>query len=85
MTSFVYTELVIGLNTVYTQLNVKTVLFETIQFSISTQLFIYSQLKDQTILFQTIQFFTSTKLNGSKYWYVSPTIQLNITYLFTNS
>ena len=24
----------------------------------------------------------ATKLNGSKYYYVSPTIQLNISYLF---
>ena len=29
-----------------------------------------------------IQFSISTKLNGSKYWYVSLTIQLNISHLF---
>ena len=42
------------------------------------------QLKDQTVQFQTIQFSLS-KLNGSKYCYVSQTIQLNISYLFTHS
>ena len=40
-------------------------------------------LKDKIVLFQTIQF--SITLNGSKYGYVSLTIQLNIIYLFTHS
>ena len=62
---------------VYTQLNDQTVLFQIIQFSISTQFFVYTQLNDQTVLFQVIQFSISTKLNGSKYYYVSLTIQLN--------
>ena len=45
---------------------------------------VYSQLNDQTVLLQTIQFIISTKLNGSKYCYVSGTIELN-SHLFTNS
>ena len=36
------------------------------------------------ILFQMIQFSMSKKLNGSKYCYVSQTIQLNISHLFTD-
>ena len=43
----------------------------------------FTQLNNQTVLFQTIQFSWSTKLNGSKYCYVSLTIQLNISDLFT--
>ena len=39
----------------------------------------------QTVLFQTTQFRMSTKLNGSKNWYISPIIQLNISHLFTLS
>ena len=39
------------------QLNVKTVLFQPIQFSLSTQFFfIYTQFNEQIVLFQTIQF-----------------------------
>ena len=65
---------------VYTQLNVKTVLFQTIQISLSIKFFVYTQLDDQTVLFQTIQFSMTTKLNDSKYCYVSLTIQLNISH-----
>ena len=56
-----------------TQLNVKTVLFQTINFSTSTQflvythlvicvdtVFVYSQLNLKIVLFQTIQFSMST-------------------------
>ena len=46
-----------------TQLNVKIVLFQAIQFSISTQFFAYTQSNDQTVLFQTIWFSMLTKLN----------------------
>ena len=54
--------------------------------SIKLQLFVYTQLKDQTVLFQTIQFsIKSIKLNGSKYCYLSLTIQLNIYHLFAFS
>ena len=42
----------------------------------------YTELNDQTILFQ---FSMSTKLNYSKYCYVSLTIQLNISHLFTHN
>ena len=42
----------------------------------------YTWLNDQTIPFLTIQL---TKLNSSKYWYVSLTIQLNISHSFTHS
>ena len=41
------------------------------------------QLNDQTVLFQTIQFSMSTKLDGSKYSYVSLTIQLNLSFIYT--
>ena len=51
---------------VYIQLNVKTVLFQRIQFSIGT------------VHLQIIQFSMSTKLNGSDYYNVSLTIQINI-------
>ena len=69
-----------------TQLNVKTDLFQIIQFSISKQVFfVYTPLNDQTVLFQTIQFSMSTKLNGSKYCYVSLTIKWNINHLFIDS
>ena len=44
-----------------TQLNVKTVLFQTIQFCISTQFFVYIQLNVKTVLFQAIQFSISTQ------------------------
>ena len=44
----------------------------------------YPQVNDQTVLFQTIQSSMSTKLNGSKYCYVSLTVQLNISHLFKN-
>ena len=37
----------------------------------------------QTVLFQTIQFSMFTKLNDSEYGYVSLTIQLNTSHLFT--
>ena len=67
------------------QLNVKAVLFQTVQFSLSSQFFVYTQLNDQTGLFQTIQFSMSTKLNDSKHCYVSLTIQLNISHLFSYS
>ena len=62
--SFVYTQLGIGLNTVF---------------------FVYTHLNVKTVLFQIIQFSMSTKLNGSKYCYISLTIQLNISHLFTHS
>ena len=39
-------------------------------------------LNDQTVLFLTIQFSMSTKLNGSKYCYISLTIQFSISHLF---
>ena len=45
----------------------------------------YTQLKDQTVLFLTIQFSISKKLNGLKYCYVSKTIELKISHLFTHS
>ena len=54
-------------------------------YSIKHQSFVYTQLNDQTVLFQTIQLSTLTKLNDSKYCYVSLTVQLNISYLFTHS
>ena len=37
-----------------TQLNVKTVMLQTMYFSVITQLFVFTQLNDQTVLFQTI-------------------------------
>ena len=37
---------------VFTQLNVKTVLFQTIPFSISTQFFAYTQLKIKSVNFK---------------------------------
>ena len=40
-----------------------------------------AELNDRTVLF--LKFNLSTKLNGSKYCYVSVTIQLNISHLFT--
>ena len=43
------------------QLNVKTVLFPTIQFRISTQFFVYTHYNVKTVLFQTIQFSISTQ------------------------
>ena len=46
---------------VYTQLNVKTVLFPIIQFSISTQFYVYTQINVKTVLYQTIQFSISTQ------------------------
>ena len=56
-----------------------------ISVTIKHQLFVYTQLNDQTVLFQTIQSNMSTKLNDSKYCYISQTIQLIISYLFTHS
>ena len=47
--------------------------------------FVYTELNDRTGLFQTIQLSMSTKLNGSKYCYVSVTIQLNVNHLFKHS
>ena len=47
---------------VYTLLNDQTVLFQTIQFSISTQFFVYIQLDVKKVLFQTIQFNMSTQI-----------------------
>ena len=35
----------------------------------------------KTVLFQAIQFIKK-KLNGSKYCYLSPTVQLNISHVF---
>ena len=53
------------------------------QFSLVwVQPFVYTQLNDQTVLFQTIQFSMSIKLNGSKYCYVSLTIQLNQSFVY---
>ena len=49
---------------VHTQLNVKTVLFQTIQFSLSTV------LMSKTVLFQTIQFCISTQF--SSIWPIGP-------------
>ena len=46
------------------QLNVKTVLFQIIQISLSTKFFVYTQLNDQTVLFQTIQFSISTQFSS---------------------
>ena len=51
--------------------------------SIKHQSFVYTQLNEKTVLVQTIQFSMSTMLNGSKYCYVSLTIQLNFSHLFT--
>ena len=48
---------------VYTQLNVKTFLYETIQFSVSTV------SMSKTVLFQTIQFSMSTQFNCQKHFY----------------
>ena len=45
-----------------TQLNHNTVLFQIIQFSISTQIFVYTQLNIKTGLFQTTQFRMSTQI-----------------------
>ena len=59
-----------------------SVLFQTIQFSINTVF--YTDLNVKTVLFQTIQFIKSTKLYGFKYCYVSQTIQLNISHLFSS-
>ena len=42
--------------------------------------FVYTRLILQTVLFQIIQFSMSIKLNSSKYYYVSLTIQLNISH-----
>ena len=50
----------------YTQLNVKTVLFQTIQFSISTV------SMSKTVLFQTIQLSKSTKF--SSIWPIDRTL-----------
>ena len=47
-----------------TQLNGKTVLFQVIQFRIST----VSMLK--TVLFQAVQFSKSTQFNCQKYFYL---------------
>ena len=48
--------------------------------SIKHPSFVYTELNDQTILFLTIHFSLSTKFNGSKYWFESQTIQLNISH-----
>ena len=42
--------------------------------------FCLHSVKCKTFLFQAIQFSMSTILNCSKYYYVSPTIQLNISH-----
>ena len=48
--------------------------------------FVDIQLNDQTVLFQNNSVkHNSTKLNGSKYCYVSLTIQLNVSHLFAHS
>ena len=65
------------------QLNGRTVLFQTIQFSICTHFFLSIQLNGRTVLFQTIQFSIWTKLNGFKYCYVSLTIQLKMSFVYT--
>ena len=44
---------------VYKQLNIKTVLFQTIQFSVSTQF-----QCEKTVQFQTIQFDISTQFGS---------------------
>ena len=48
----------------------------------STQYFVYIvfglQLNVKIVLFQTIHFSMSTKLNGSKYYHVSLTIQTTL-------
>ena len=49
-------------NFVYTQLNVKTVLYITIQFSVSRV------SMSKTVLFQTIQFSISTQFKLKKQW-----------------
>ena len=66
------------------QLNVETVLLQTIQFSINKD-FVYSQLNDETVLFQTIQFCMLAMLSGSQYCYVSLKLYLNISHLFKHS
>ena len=50
---------------VYTHLNVKTVLFATIQFSISTQF----QYKKKSVPYQTIQFRISSQFQRKKKFY----------------
>ena len=44
-----------------------------------------TQSNNQAVLFQKIQLSIFTKLGGFKYSYLSLTIQLNISHLFTHS
>ena len=53
-------------------LNVKTVLFQTIQFSISTKFSLYIQLNVRTVLFLTSQFSISTQF--SYLWTIDKTL-----------
>ena len=53
-------------------------------YSIKRQSFVYTQLNVKTVLFLIIVN-KSKKLKGSKFCYVSLTIQLNIIHLFTFS
>ena len=53
----------ISIDLVYTQLNVKTVIYQTIQFSVITV------SMSKTVPFQTIQFNISTQFNCQKYFY----------------
>ena len=46
---------------IYKDLNDQTVLFEIIQFSISTQMFVYTQLNAKMVLFVAIQYSISTQ------------------------
>ena len=42
----------------------KTILFQTIQFSLSTAFFVYTQLNIKTVLFQAIHFSVSTQFSS---------------------
>ena len=59
----------ISINFVYTQLNIKRVLFQTIQFSVSTV------SMSKTVVFQTIQFSINTQLK-----YQNSSILNNLVY-----
>ena len=72
-------QLIICLHTVYCFQELLCI----INNSIKHQSFVYTQLNDQTVLLLTIQFSMSTKLNSSKYFNVTLTIQLKISDLHT--
>ena len=47
--------------------------------------FFFTELNGFKQLLQFNYSFVCTQLNGSKYWYVSPTVQIKISHLFTHS